>query len=112
MSLVLGVAQSGRRLQEGEGDSYKPTIEAATGWKNYSAVAAKFGLTPADREKLTLPGPIEPADEFSGYWRNHHVAKQPCCRPGVRSRSCAGSVSRWTGKKLPAPSHLIKLCGY
>jgi hypothetical protein len=28
-------------------------------------VAAKFGLTPADREKLTLPEPIEPADEFS-----------------------------------------------
>ena len=53
------------RLQQGKGDSYKLTIEAATGWKNYSAVAAKFGLTPADREKLTLPEPIEPADEFS-----------------------------------------------
>jgi len=37
------------RLQQGKGDSYKLTIEAATAWKNYSAVAAKFGLTPADR---------------------------------------------------------------
>ena len=54
------------RLQQGKGDSYKLTIEAATGWKNYSAVAAKFGLTPADREKLTLPQSDDPeSDEFS-----------------------------------------------
>ena len=53
------------RLQQGDGDSYKLTVEAATGWKNYSAVAAKFGLTPGDCEKLILPEPIEPADEFS-----------------------------------------------
>ena len=53
------------RLQQGQGDSYKLTIEAATGWKNYSAVAAKFGMTPADRLKLTVPEPAAPADEFS-----------------------------------------------
>ena len=54
------------RLQQGKGDSYKLTIEAATGWKNYSAVAAKFGLTPGDREKLSVPEPGDAAsDEFS-----------------------------------------------
>ena len=54
------------RLQQGDGDSYKLTVEAATGWKNYSAVAAKFGLTPGDREKLSVPEPGDAAsDEFS-----------------------------------------------
>ena len=51
------------RLQQGKGDSYKLTIEAATGWKNYSAVAAKFGLTPADREKISVTEPSEPEND-------------------------------------------------
>lgn len=42
------------KLQAGDGDTYKRTIEAATGWKNYTAIAAKYGMTPADRAKLTI----------------------------------------------------------
>ena len=42
------------RLQAGDGDTYKTTVEAATAWKNYTAAAAKFGCTPGDRERLTV----------------------------------------------------------
>ena len=42
------------RLQAGDGDTYKTTVEAATAWKNFPAAAAKFGCTPSDRERLSV----------------------------------------------------------
>ena len=52
-------------LQQGQGDSNKLSSEAATGWRNYKAVASRSRLTPAERQKPTGPEPTEPADEFS-----------------------------------------------
>ena len=47
--------QADAKLQTGDGDSYKRSIEATTAWKNFTALAAKFGLTPADRAHLSVP---------------------------------------------------------
>ena len=56
--------QADARLQRGDGDSYKGSIEAAAAWKNYSAVAAKFGLTPVDREKISVTETTEPENDI------------------------------------------------
>ena len=50
----------------GDSDSYKRSIALASCFKNWSNLAARFGLTPKDREKLTLHPPKEhdPAAEF------------------------------------------------
>ena len=45
------------KLQAGDGDSYKRTIEATTAWKNFSALAGKFGLNPSDRTKIKADPP-------------------------------------------------------
>jgi P27 family predicted phage terminase small subunit len=45
------------KLQAGSGDSYKLTIEATTAWKNFSALAGKFGLNPSDRTKIKADPP-------------------------------------------------------
>ena len=42
------------KLRTGDGDSYMRSIEAATAWKNFTALAATFGLTRADRARLSV----------------------------------------------------------
>ena len=44
---------------EDSGDSYKRSISLASCFKNWSNLAARFGLTPKDREKLTKNPPAE-----------------------------------------------------
>ena len=57
--------QADEKLQTGDGDSYKRSIEATTAWKNFTALAAKFGLTPADRANLSVPPPPLPVDPLN-----------------------------------------------
>ena len=47
------------KLQAGNGDSYKLTIEATTAWKNFSALAGKFGLNPDSRQKIKADPPAD-----------------------------------------------------
>ena len=56
------------KLQAGDGDTYKLTIEATTAWKNYAAIANKFGLNPTDRTKLSIETDNEP-DELMEFLR-------------------------------------------
>ncbi|MEE3371998.1 MAG: hypothetical protein VX346_21880 [Planctomycetota bacterium] len=51
------------RLQRDNGDSYKGSIEAAV-WKHFSAMAAKFGLPPADREKISVAETTESENQI------------------------------------------------
>lgn len=39
------------------GEAYKRSIALASCFKNWSNLAARFGLTPKDREKLTIDAP-------------------------------------------------------
>lgn len=48
-----------RRLQAGDGDEYKLLTLAAVASKQFATLAAKFGLSPSDRAKLTAPPPPE-----------------------------------------------------
>ena len=52
-----------RRLQSqpqaDSGDAYKRSISLASCFKNWSNLAARFGLTPKDREKLEIEAPID-----------------------------------------------------
>ena len=47
-------------------DAYKRSIALASCFKNWSNLAARFGLTPKDREKLTTRDPdvYDPAARF------------------------------------------------
>ncbi len=59
-----------RTLQETQavdsGETYKRSISLASCFKNWSNLASRFGLTPKDREKLTIAPPEfdDPAAEF------------------------------------------------
>ncbi len=59
-----------RTLQEtssaGSGEAYKRSIALASCFKNWSNLAARFGLTPRDRERLTTREPErdDPAAAF------------------------------------------------
>ena len=43
--------------EKGPEDSYRLHIQAVSAWKQFAALAAKFGLTPIDRAKLDFPPP-------------------------------------------------------
>jgi hypothetical protein len=52
------------KLEAGEGDAYKLTLLASIQWKAFEKTAAKLGLSPIDRARLTLdvgvPASAEP----------------------------------------------------
>lgn len=62
-----------RRLQTGDGDEYKLLTLAAVASKQFAALAAKFGLSPCDRAKLTAPPP--PTNPVST--RRRHETEPP-----------------------------------
>jgi P27 family predicted phage terminase small subunit len=46
---------------------YRHFLQASTAWKNFTAVAARFGLNPSDRAKLRIESSGEAADPLLSF---------------------------------------------
>jgi P27 family predicted phage terminase small subunit len=49
-----------------DSDFYRWSIAAGMCWKNFSSIASKFGLNPADRSRLRVLGNDKPQSKFAG----------------------------------------------
>ena len=63
-----------RQARESTGHQYRRVIMMATAWKQFSSIASRFGLTPADWANLRIQTQPETDDPFDAYLRSRGLA--------------------------------------